>query len=163
MCETRIANLWTTVAALSKLPSLVELRFQNLLCCNEAAPSTSEENSDSCQLNSTLYGETYMGELPDHSSSIERMIENLFSANNMVPNHEAESMSEDSSDDSDLEISNYHHEYGFEDLFSNVHTEMDGVEDLQDEVKQIFSLTISLSENLSATLTICEYMLLISN
>lgn len=50
LCETRIMNLWTTSAALIKLPSLVELRFQyylncdgkelcssagNFLCCNE--------------------------------------------------------------------------------------------------------------------------------
>lgn len=33
MCETRVANLWMTTASLSKLPSLVELRFQNYLCC----------------------------------------------------------------------------------------------------------------------------------
>jgi hypothetical protein len=38
MCETRVANLWTTTAALSKLPSLVELRFQNCLCCKDTGP-----------------------------------------------------------------------------------------------------------------------------
>lgn len=38
MCETRISNLWTTSAALSKLPSLVELRFQNCLCCEGTGP-----------------------------------------------------------------------------------------------------------------------------
>lgn len=32
LCETRITNLWTTCAALSKLPCLTELRFQNCLC-----------------------------------------------------------------------------------------------------------------------------------
>ncbi|KAM7507159.1 hypothetical protein LguiA_017612 [Lonicera macranthoides] len=41
MCGTRVANLWTTAAALSKLPSLVELRFQNCLCCNDTGPCTS--------------------------------------------------------------------------------------------------------------------------
>ncbi|KAL6522528.1 hypothetical protein OROMI_031486 [Orobanche minor] len=35
LCETRITNLWTTSAALAKLPSLVELRFQNFLYSNE--------------------------------------------------------------------------------------------------------------------------------
>ncbi|CAN6449688.1 unnamed protein product [Victoria cruziana] len=35
LCETRITNLWTTSAALSKLPSLQELRFQNCLCCSD--------------------------------------------------------------------------------------------------------------------------------
>ncbi|KAL2926682.1 Leucine-rich repeat-containing protein 9, partial [Bienertia sinuspersici] len=38
VCATRISNLWTTATALSKLPSLVELRFQNCLCCNNTGP-----------------------------------------------------------------------------------------------------------------------------
>ncbi|GMP27831.1 hypothetical protein CsSME_00003644 [Camellia sinensis var. sinensis] len=38
MCETRVADLWTTSAALSKIPSLVELRFQNCLCCKGTGP-----------------------------------------------------------------------------------------------------------------------------
>ncbi|XP_052197515.1 protein DWD HYPERSENSITIVE TO UV-B 1-like isoform X2 [Diospyros lotus] len=37
MCETRVGNLWTTSASLSKLPSLVELRFQNCSYC-EGSP-----------------------------------------------------------------------------------------------------------------------------
>ncbi|XP_039053355.1 uncharacterized protein LOC120195381 [Hibiscus syriacus] len=32
LCETRVANLWTTTEVLAKLPSLLELRFQNCLC-----------------------------------------------------------------------------------------------------------------------------------
>lgn len=48
MCETRISNLWTTTAALSKLPSLKESRFQNCLCCKHtgACPALSGENAD---------------------------------------------------------------------------------------------------------------------
>ncbi|XP_057964363.1 protein DWD HYPERSENSITIVE TO UV-B 1-like [Malania oleifera] len=48
MCETRVANLWTTSAALSKLPSLVELRFQNCLCCSDTGPcpKLSSEKTD---------------------------------------------------------------------------------------------------------------------
>ncbi|KAL7189861.1 hypothetical protein ACSBR1_039485 [Camellia fascicularis] len=38
MCERRVADLWTTSAALSKIPSLVELRFQNCLCCKGTGP-----------------------------------------------------------------------------------------------------------------------------
>ncbi|CAL9056094.1 protein DWD HYPERSENSITIVE TO UV-B 1-like isoform X2 [Musa acuminata AAA Group] len=38
MCETRVANLWITSAALSKLRSLVELRFQTCLCCFDTGP-----------------------------------------------------------------------------------------------------------------------------
>ncbi|XP_002975530.2 uncharacterized protein LOC9645248 [Selaginella moellendorffii] len=33
MCGTGIVNLWTTCRALSKLPSLRELRFQRCVCC----------------------------------------------------------------------------------------------------------------------------------
>lgn len=46
MCETRISNLWTTVAALSKLHYLVELRFQNWLCCNDVGSSGSSGGDD---------------------------------------------------------------------------------------------------------------------
>lgn len=35
MCGTRITDLWTTTVSLSKLPSLLELRFQNCLCCED--------------------------------------------------------------------------------------------------------------------------------
>lgn len=38
MCATRVSNLWMTTAALGKLPSLVQLRFQNCLCCNNTGP-----------------------------------------------------------------------------------------------------------------------------
>ncbi|KAL4644685.1 hypothetical protein ACB092_02G182300 [Castanea dentata] len=67
MCETRVANLWTTTAALSKLPSLVELRFQNCLCCKDTGPcpaSSGEktnfhvcERTDLTQVNMTYYRE----------------------------------------------------------------------------------------------------------
>nr|XP_043621901.1 uncharacterized protein LOC122593544 [Erigeron canadensis] len=35
LCETKISNLWSTSASLAKLPSLVELRFQSCLCCDD--------------------------------------------------------------------------------------------------------------------------------
>lgn len=43
-----ISNLWTTTAALSKLPSIKELRFQNCLCCKHtgACPALSSENAN---------------------------------------------------------------------------------------------------------------------
>ena len=59
MCETRIANFWTTVAALSKLPSLSELRFQNCLCCNDTGQcplsSTEKTNSFVREIKETCY------------------------------------------------------------------------------------------------------------
>ncbi|GLJ14208.1 hypothetical protein SUGI_0228050 [Cryptomeria japonica] len=49
MCETGITNFWTTCAALSRLPSLLELRFQNCLCCNDTGqcPQSSSEKLNS--------------------------------------------------------------------------------------------------------------------
>ncbi|KAH7295969.1 hypothetical protein KP509_26G001600 [Ceratopteris richardii] len=41
MCETKVANLWTTCASLKKLPSLVELRFQSCKCCEGTGPCRS--------------------------------------------------------------------------------------------------------------------------
>lgn len=38
MCGTRIADLWTTREALSRLHSLTELRFQNCICCKDTGP-----------------------------------------------------------------------------------------------------------------------------
>lgn len=44
MCGTRIADLWTTRAALSRLPSLKELRFQNCICCKDTGPCLASSN-----------------------------------------------------------------------------------------------------------------------
>lgn len=38
LCGTRVADLWTTSAALSRLTSLVELRFQNCKYCKDTGP-----------------------------------------------------------------------------------------------------------------------------
>ncbi|XP_034692414.1 uncharacterized protein LOC117919345 isoform X1 [Vitis riparia] len=46
MCETRVANLWTTSAVLSKIPSLVELRFQTCPCCENTGPCPMSSNTD---------------------------------------------------------------------------------------------------------------------
>ncbi|KAF7130522.1 hypothetical protein RHSIM_Rhsim10G0161500 [Rhododendron simsii] len=57
LCETRIANLWTTSSTLLKLPSLVELRFQKCLCCDDTGPcpgSTGGKSIDSVQMDSEI-------------------------------------------------------------------------------------------------------------
>lgn len=51
MCETRITNLWTTSAALLKLPSLRELRFQNCLCCKDTGPCPSYRERTNLEIN----------------------------------------------------------------------------------------------------------------
>lgn len=60
MCETRVSNLWTTTAALAKLPSLVELRFQNCLCCKDTRPCSASSNE---QTNSLACGKIVSGQL----------------------------------------------------------------------------------------------------
>ncbi|KAF5448230.1 hypothetical protein F2P56_028786 [Juglans regia] len=127
MCETRIINLWTTIAALSKLPSLVELRFQNWLCCNDAGPSaTSSEGrldsrTDFCQSKSAPYigaSSVDIGVITDYNSTTEEALGNLFSLNDVVTNHEAQCMIEDSSDDSDVDFSFRQQEHGYRELSS---------------------------------------------
>ncbi|PHU25168.1 hypothetical protein BC332_03500 [Capsicum chinense] len=44
MCGTRIVDLWTTREALSRLPSLTELRFQNCICCKDTGPCLASSN-----------------------------------------------------------------------------------------------------------------------
>ncbi|XVF61292.1 hypothetical protein PTKIN_Ptkin08bG0118500 [Pterospermum kingtungense] len=46
MCETRVSNLWMTTAVLAKLPSLLELRFQNCLCCKDTGPCQSSSSKE---------------------------------------------------------------------------------------------------------------------
>lgn len=124
MCETRITNLWTTIAALSKLPSLVELRFQNWLCCNDAGPSAASSDGRS-----------------DYNSSTDEALGNLFSLNDVVKNHEVESMIEDSSDDdSDVDFSSHQQEYGYSELLSNVFPRLNEQAYQQDEVNHLVLL-----------------------
>ncbi|GJP50293.1 hypothetical protein CLOM_g9428 [Closterium sp. NIES-68] len=42
LCATGISNLWTTVAALAKLPLLKQLRFQRCLCCRGTTSACAE-------------------------------------------------------------------------------------------------------------------------
>ncbi|KAH9618025.1 hypothetical protein KSS87_016250 [Heliosperma pusillum] len=61
VCATRVSNLWTTTTALLKLPSLVELRFQNCLCCNNTGScprSSSQRTLDGSSIgyNDNIYG-----------------------------------------------------------------------------------------------------------
>lgn len=47
MCDTRVSDLWTATAALSKLPSLKELRFQIWICCSDISPLKPQSSSSS--------------------------------------------------------------------------------------------------------------------
>ena len=113
MCETRISNLWTTVAALSRLPSLVELRFQYLLHYNDAMTSytSSSGMSDGAADFITskrlpCIGEYYIGtcELTDHNFSSNNPLSNFYSFDDIMI-HDVPSIKEESSDDSGIDIS----------------------------------------------------------
>ncbi|KAM7482443.1 hypothetical protein LguiB_007026 [Lonicera macranthoides] len=125
LCETRVANLWTTSAALAKLSSLVQLRFQNYNTDSghlnsrhlhiEALPFDGEET-----LNQYLYAED---ELTD-----------LFPLDNYDSGHEIQSMLEDSSDDSEVDFSRHHHDFILAELFSDVLPGWNGMVGLQSEI-----------------------------
>ncbi|KAJ1397311.1 WD40/YVTN repeat-like-containing domain superfamily [Sesbania bispinosa] len=126
MCETRITNLWTTVAALSKLPSLVELRFQYWQYCNDAGTSFNSSNvkSDSTADFGVLdkvpfIGESYTDtrELTDPNFSVEDPLRNFYFFDEEVVNHDVQNMVEDSSDDSEIDFNSHHHRYWLSDVF----------------------------------------------
>lgn len=126
MCETQITNLWTTVAALSKLPSLVELRFQYWQCCNDSGTSfiSSSGKSDGTVDFSLLNRVPFNGqsctdtmELTDPNFSADYPLSNFYSFDEVVRNHDVQSMVEDSSDDSEVDFSSHHHRYWLSDVF----------------------------------------------
>ena len=105
MCETRISNLWTTIAALSKLCSLVELRFQNWLCCNDVGSSGGDDQTGPSQPSSASYHGTLsvsLDLLTDLNSMTEQAMRNLLPFN---MNHNFQSTNEESSDDSEVDFS----------------------------------------------------------
>ena len=115
LCGTRILNLWTTIAALSKLPSLVELRFQHWSCGNDLGPYSASSKWKS--LHKTV-SSINIGELTDQYSSTEEVLRNMFLLNNVVINDD-ESRADDS-DDSELDFSSPLHEHGYVERLSNV-------------------------------------------
>lgn len=131
LCETRITNLWTTIAALAKLPSLVELRFQSCLCCHSTGPCP---RTDSHHLDTGLHITTPLlatDKTTNLYSDAEEDVVNAFPLDNYDVNHQ--SVSEDSSDDSEVDFS--HHWPVFDEVeHSDVLTGWNGLTDLQNEL-----------------------------
>ncbi|CAL9149048.1 unnamed protein product [Musa hybrid cultivar] len=114
MCETRVANLWMTSAALSKLCSLAELRFQNCLCCYDTGPCPAsggvirpgnEKFCSSKQQFSSYYGSQSMANenfleqtMPHYSQdTLDGLcLENLPSVNHSLLGSTSEELSEES-------------------------------------------------------------------
>lgn len=75
LCETRISNLWTTSAALNKLTSLIELRFQNSLCVDDVAGSRQGSSGGDAEY---CIGSGHLGNvLPTHNG---QTMDHYFSA-----------------------------------------------------------------------------------
>ncbi|KAL2477318.1 transducin family protein/WD-40 repeat family protein [Forsythia ovata] len=138
LCETRIANLWTTSAALSKLPSLVELRFQNCLLCSDtrSSPVSSwnkvNEGIDSSHRDFGLYIElpSLNGEaIPYLHSNVEDEDINDYDAN-----HDVRSTTEDSSDDSEVDFSGHRQDFGLVELLPDLPPGWNDLVDLQNEI-----------------------------
>ncbi|PSS26131.1 DNA damage-binding protein like [Actinidia chinensis var. chinensis] len=129
LCETRIANLWTTNSALSKLPSLVELRFQHCLCCDDTGPhpaSSGGKSTDSCQLDSGLCvgaPSPFDGDYFWHMNMEEADIYD-----------EVESTFDDSSDDSEVDFTNHCREPNMLEACCDVIPAWNGLIDLQSEI-----------------------------
>lgn len=120
MCETRIGNLWTTKAALSKLPCLVELRFQNCLYCIDTGPCPVCISGHANCMNDIPRGEVF--------------VRNLVALNGLFMIDEVQSSSSDSSDDSEVDFSRHQMEYRIASLLSISLPDLNGNIDLQNEV-----------------------------
>ncbi|XP_058080364.1 protein DWD HYPERSENSITIVE TO UV-B 1 isoform X2 [Magnolia sinica] len=125
LCETRVTNLWTTSAALSKLPSLAELRFQNCLCCEDTRPCPTSSDS---KPNSFIYEKIGSGHPQLYSyaaptsiatqdlllpifqySGMEDSFNDPFSDDDSLANNDlVQSTTEESSDESELDFSIHH-------------------------------------------------------
>ncbi|XP_028780579.1 uncharacterized protein LOC114751783 [Neltuma alba] len=141
MRETRISNLWTTVAALSKLPSLVELRFQCLSHCNDAmttcasSSGMSDDTADFVLSNRVpCIGESCIGtsDLTDHNFSADNPLSNFYSFDD-ITNHDAPRIVDDSSDDGEMDISHRRQRYWLSALFSRWNRQLPLRNENQDE------------------------------
>ncbi|KAI3922369.1 hypothetical protein MKX01_006058 [Papaver californicum] len=122
MCETRIVNLWTTTAALSKLPSLVELRFQNCLCCNDTASCPTSSIDEASYLSGNVSGSEHLDALSQNLQYFHRegTLSNSYFVHSLVYHDLEESITEGSSVDSEVDFSSHQHRTGLEELITDV-------------------------------------------
>ncbi|XP_019256167.1 PREDICTED: uncharacterized protein LOC109234577 isoform X3 [Nicotiana attenuata] len=153
LCETRITNLWTTTAALAKLPSLVELRFQNFLQDDEGHKHPASDRRDD-------YWDSDHTEISIHdeapSVSGESIMYRHFNEEQYLNNTDMniDRSSEDSSDDSEVDFSSQDRETssmellpdappGWEDLVNLQNEVSFGTLDMQDDEEPFFRLSDS--------------------
>ncbi|XP_010315199.1 protein DWD HYPERSENSITIVE TO UV-B 1 isoform X1 [Solanum lycopersicum] len=136
LCETRITNLWTTTAALAKLPALVELRFQHFLQDDEARKHAASDRRndywDSDHMQTSIHDEA-------PSVSGENIMYRIFNEedqylNNTDMNLNMSSETEDSSDDSEVDFSSQDRETSFMELLPDVPPGWEDLLNLRNEV-----------------------------
>lgn len=149
LCETRITNLWTTSAALSKLPSLIELRFQNCLCCSSTGPCLSSYSSDhvtaqgsenESQLNKCLSdvapSSTDSEDATIQASRKGETFRDLHYLDQSMLIREVQRKTDNLSESNEVKVSSYLQEIDLREL-STVLPDLDGREKLQNEVRKI--------------------------
>ncbi|XP_019165475.1 PREDICTED: uncharacterized protein LOC109161506 isoform X2 [Ipomoea nil] len=136
LCETRISNLWTTSAALAKLPSLVELRFQNRLHSVDTwqypASSGRNNHSDSGHLDFGLHLE--VPRISGEGFAYRQInVDNEDISTNR--NHDLRSMSDDSSDhDSDVDFYSQDRDLSFLEQLPDLPPVWNDLVNLQNEI-----------------------------
>ncbi|XP_048232957.1 uncharacterized protein LOC8285627 isoform X2 [Ricinus communis] len=150
MCATRVVDLWTTTAALSKLPSLLELRFQNCLCCTDTRPcpasfgkkeSAACERLGSAQFNmgsSTELLPANTGDAPTLASHADGLLlgANIFVINEACEGSDKLSVATDKlSVASEAKISRFLQKMDLLELSSNVLSTLDVQVKLQNEIE----------------------------
>ncbi|CAM8904294.1 unnamed protein product [Rhodiola kirilowii] len=136
MCETRISNLWTTAAALSKLHSLVELRFQKCMCCNDTGPCSASKYWRDLNISSTQPSTSTSSDMGWQSANenVHSLVNHLISFAGGMSSRDSPSMQYDSSDDSEIDFSSHQHEFGLGSLFNEEPTVFNRPTDIYNEV-----------------------------
>ncbi|KAL7156906.1 hypothetical protein ABFS83_02G040600 [Erythranthe nasuta] len=145
LCETKITNMWTTSAALTKLPLLDELRFQNCIHCSDSnSPTVQSGNEGQCS------GRIALGihmDLPSPGDEVFPHLElNMDDEdlNDYDIGQDVRSQNEDSSDNSEVDFSGHDHEFGLTELLSEIPLAWVELADLQNE--QISSGTLDMQD-----------------
>ncbi|KAM7251007.1 hypothetical protein ACFE04_022890 [Oxalis oulophora] len=107
LCETKIANIWTTVAAISKLPSLEELRFQTWISYDDTI-FWRHKTVPGIVASSSINNEEQ-----DYNLSTEECFGNLSPTDTPINIHE---IYEDLSEDSNMDHMSSIQEYDFPEL-----------------------------------------------
>lgn len=134
-CETRITNLWTTSAALAKLPSLDELRFQNCLYCNDAGCPSASSGNEGIGSDHTDLG-LYI-ELPSLSDEVFPHLQLSIDDEDLDDYDMASdirSTNNDSSDDSEVDFSGHHRDFGSTELYPDIRLSWSELADFKNEI-----------------------------